>query len=98
MADTIVAISTANGTGAISIVRMSGDKALHIAQQLTKTSFTPRMAKLVKLYDLDDNLIDIPLVLYFKAPNSFTGEDIVEFHCHGGVAVSKIVLETLIKA
>jgi len=98
MADTIVAISTANGAGAISIVRMSGDKALQIAEKLTKTTFTPRYAKLAKFYNLDNELIDIPLVIYFKAPNSFTGEDIVEFQCHGGIAVSKIVLETLIKA
>ena len=98
MADTIVAISTANGAGAISIVRMSGDEALKIATKLTKTTFIPRYAKLTKFYNLDNELIDMPLVIYFKAPNSFTGEDIVEFQCHGGIAVSKIVLETLIKA
>jgi tRNA modification GTPase len=98
MNDTIVAISTANGVGAISIVRMSGDDALNIAQQLTKTTFTPRYAKLTKFYNFQGELIDIPLVLYFKAPNSFTGEDIVEFHCHGGVAVSRLVVETLIEA
>ena len=50
MADTIVAISTANGAGAISIVRMSGDDALNIASKLTKTTFTPRYAKLTKFY------------------------------------------------
>jgi len=98
MADTIVAISTANGAGAISIVRMSGDEALQIAQKLTKTTFTPRYAKLAKFYNLSGELIDIPLVLYFKGPNSFTGEDIVEFHCHGGIAVSRLVLETLVEA
>ena len=98
MTDTIAAISTANGSGAISIVRMSGKNALQIAEKLTKTTFTPRYAKLTKFYDLEDNLIDIPLVLYFKGPNSFTGEDIVEFHCHGGIAVSRLVLETLLSA
>jgi len=98
MTDTIVAISTANGAGAISIVRMSGNNALEIAQKLTKTTFTPRYAKLTKFYNLEDELIDMPLVIYFKGPNSFTGEDIVEFQCHGGIAVSKIILETLVKA
>jgi len=98
MADTIAAISTANGAGAISIVRMSGAEALEIASKLTKTTFTPRYAKLTKFYNLDDELIDIPLVLYFKGPNSFTGEDIVEFHCHGGMAVSRLILESLIEA
>ena len=98
MADTIVAISTANGAGAISIVRMSGDDALNIASKLTKTTFTPRYAKLTKFYNLKNELIDIPLVIYFKAPNSFTGDDIVEFHCHGGIAVSRLVLESLVEA
>ena len=98
MNDTIAAISTANGNGAISIVRMSGSEALKIAEKLTKTTFTPRLAKLAKFYNLNDELIDMPLVIYFKNPHSFTGEDIVEFQCHGGIAVSKIVLETLIEA
>jgi tRNA modification GTPase len=98
MSDTIAAISTANGNGAISIVRMSGDSALEIAEKLTKTSFTPRVAKLAKFYNLNDELIDMPLVIYFKNPHSFTGEDIVEFQCHGGVAVSRLVLESLIEA
>ncbi len=98
MTDTIAAISTANGSGAISIVRISGKNALNISEKLTKTTFTPRYAKLTKFYDLEDNLIDIPLVLYFKGPNSFTGDDIVEFHCHGGIAVSRLVLETLLSA
>lgn len=98
MTDTIAAISTANGSGAISIVRMSGDSALEIAEKLTKTSFTPRVAKLAKFYNLNDELIDMPLVIYFKNPNSFTGEDIIEFQCHGGVGVSRLVLESLIEA
>jgi tRNA modification GTPase len=95
--DTIAAIATPNGVGAISIVRLSGDNALEIAQKLTKKNLTPRVATLSKLYDSDNELIDIGLVIYFKAPNSFTGEDIVEFQCHGGVVVSRIVLETLLK-
>jgi tRNA modification GTPase len=98
MTDTIVAISTANGNGAISIVRMSGKDSVFIAEKLTKTSFSPRYAKLTKFYNLNNELIDIPLVIYFQNPNSFTGEDIVEFHCHGGVAVTKLVLQTLIEA
>jgi tRNA modification GTPase len=99
MTDTIVAISTANGSGAISIVRMSGKDALKITKQLTNnTTFTPRYAKLTKFYNLQGELIDIPLVLYFQNPYSFTGEDIVEFHCHGGIAVSRLVLETLLQA
>ena len=94
--DTIAAISTPNGVGAISIVRLSGKSAYDIAKKITKKDITPRIATLCKLYDKNDELIDIGIVIYFKAPNSFTGEDIVEFQCHGGVAVSRIVLETLL--
>lgn len=96
--DTIVAIATANGIGSISIVRVSGPLSLSIAQQISKqTTIKPRYAKLTKLYDTNQELIDEALILYFQNPFSFTGEDIVEFQCHGGVAISNIVLETCIK-
>jgi len=95
MKTTIAAIATPNGVGAISIVRVSGDKALEIAKKITKKDLLPRKATLSKLYDKNNELIDIGLVIYFKGPYSFTGEDVVEFQCHGGVVVSKIVLETL---
>ncbi len=94
---TIAAIATPRGVGAISIVRISGENALEIAKKLIKKDIKPRIATLCKLYDYNNELIDIALVLYFKAPFSFTGEDIVEFQCHGGYIVSKIVLETLYK-
>ena len=96
--DTIVAIATANGIGSISIVRLSGNDALNIAKKISKqTTLKPRYAKLSQLYDKDDELIDEALLIYFQNPSSFTGEDIVEFQCHGGVAISNIVLETCIK-
>jgi len=94
--ETVAAIATPNGVGAISIVRLSGDNAYEIAKKLTNKDLTPRKATLSKLYDKNGDLIDIGLCIYFKAPNSFTGEDVVEFQCHGGVVVSKIVLETLL--
>jgi len=93
--NTIAAIATPNGVGAISIIRLSGDNALDIAEKITKKSLTPRVATLSKLYDKNGDLIDIGIVIYFKAPNSFTGEDIVEFQCHGGIAVSRLVLEAM---
>jgi len=95
--ETIAAIATPKGVGAISIVRLSGNEALEIAKKLTKKDLKPRYATLSKLYDYNNELIDIGLVIYFKAPNSFTGEDVVEFQCHGGYAVSRLVLETLFK-
>ncbi len=96
--DTIVAIATANGIGSISIVRLSGSNSLKIALQISKrTSLTPRYATLSKLYDFSDELIDESLLIYFKNPYSFTGEDIVEFQCHGGITISALVLEACIK-
>jgi len=96
--DTIVSIATAAGVGAISIVRLSGTDALQIALQISKQkTLTPRYATLSKIYDTKDELIDEAILLYFKNPNSFTGEDIIEFQSHGGVAISNLVLETSIK-
>jgi tRNA modification GTPase len=96
--DTIVAIATASGIGSISIVRLSGPQALEIALKISKKqSFTPRYATLSKLFDYKNEMIDEALVLYFKAPYSFTGEDIVEFQCHGGIAISNLVLETCLQ-
>jgi tRNA modification GTPase len=90
--DTIVAIATAFGKGAISIVRLSGNHALNIALIISKqTIIKPRLATLSKLYDGND-LIDKALLIYFKSPHSFTGEDIVEFQCHGGVAITNLIL------
>jgi len=97
--DTIVAIATANGIGSISIVRLSGENALSIAQKLSHNiSLIPRIATLSKLYDVKDELIDEGLLIYFQNPYSFTGEDVVEFQCHGGVAITNLVLSSCIKA
>jgi tRNA modification GTPase len=96
--ETIAAIATPNGVGAISIVRVSGDRALEIAKKLTKKDFTPRVATLSKVYNSNNELIDIALVIYFKSPNSFTGEDVLEFQCHGGYVVSRLILEEILKA
>lgn len=96
--DTIVAIATSHGIGSISIVRLSGTDCLKIAKEISKLNdLTPRYAKLSKFYDINNQLIDEGLILYFKAPYSFTGEDIVEFQCHGGIAISNLILETCIK-
>ncbi|KAA6230795.1 tRNA uridine-5-carboxymethylaminomethyl(34) synthesis GTPase MnmE [Campylobacter sp. LR291e] len=97
MNETIAAISTSHGISSISIVRLSGDNALSIALKLThKTNLKERYATLCKLYDENNDFIDEAIVLYFKAPFSFSGEDIVEFQVHGGVSVSEVVLENLI--
>lgn len=95
---TIVAIATANGIGSISIVRISGVNALEIARKISrKNNFTPRLATLSYLYDSNNEIIDEALVLYFKAPFSFTGEDVIEFQCHGGIAIANIIIDEALK-
>ena len=92
--DTISAIATANGIGSIAIIRISGDKALEIAKKLThKNQFTPRYATLTTIYDKENTLIDEAIVIYFKAPFSFTAEVVVEIQCHGGFIVAQSILK-----
>lgn len=89
--DTIVAIAS---TGAISIVKLSGSLSLEIAQQICKKiNFKPRYAHLTFLYDELSNPIDKAIVVYFNNPNSFTGEDVVEFQCHGGEVLANTIVE-----
>ena len=97
MNETIAAVATAHGVGAISIIRLSGANALSLALKLTKiTSLVPRYATLTKIY-AEGELVDEALLIYFKAPHSFTGEDVVEFQLHGGLVVANLILGELIK-
>ena len=95
ISDTIVASATAPGRGAISIIRLSGDNSLRIAEALAGKTFTPRLATFGKLIS-DGLLIDTGVWIYFKGPNSFTGEDVVEFQGHGGPVVIQTILRTII--
>ncbi|OHE12294.1 MAG: tRNA uridine-5-carboxymethylaminomethyl(34) synthesis GTPase MnmE [Sulfurimonas sp. RIFOXYC2_FULL_36_7] len=95
--DTISAVATANGIGSIAIIRISGDKALGIAKKLTRNkNLNPRYATLTNIYDFKNELIDESIVIYFKAPFSFTAEDVVEIQCHGGFIVAQSVLKATI--
>ena len=97
MNSTISAISTASGVSAISIIRISGKDALSIAHKISKKEdITPRYAHLTSLYNKDKDLIDTAIMIYFVSPYSFTGEDIVEFQCHGGLIVAQEILDTTI--
>jgi len=94
---TIAAIATASGISSISIIRVSGDLALTLAKKVSKKNeIIPRHAHLTSLYNKDNHLIDHAILIYFKNPHSFTGEDIVEFQCHGGMIVAQEILETLL--
>ncbi len=97
MSDTITAIATAHGISSISIIRVSGALALSVAKKISKREeITPRYAHLTSLYNYQDELIDQAILIYFAAPNSFTGEDIVEFQCHGGMIVAQEILDTVL--
>ncbi|MDY0233457.1 MAG: tRNA uridine-5-carboxymethylaminomethyl(34) synthesis GTPase MnmE [Sulfurimonas sp.] len=97
--DTISAIATANGIGSIAIIRISGDNALEIARKLSKKQdFSPRYATLSTLYDSQNALIDESIIIYFKAPYSFTAEDVVEIQCHGGYIVAQSILKATLDA
>jgi len=99
MTDTIVAISTALGQGAISIVRLSGSEAIDITNKIFKgkdlTKVNSHTINYGHICDKDE-LIDEVLVSVMKAPKTFTTEDVVEINCHGGIATTNRVLELLI--
>lgn len=83
--DTIVAIATPQGRGGIGIVRLSGTRSEAIANQLTQgIRLAARYATRVTVHDSHGDVLDDGLALRFPAPHSFTGEDVVELHCHGG--------------
>lgn len=96
MNSTIVALSTARGRSAIAVVRMSGDNALEIAKKFF--SPFPKQPNLLKVGTLRTKHFDEhAMCVYFCAPHSYTGENTVEFHCHGGTAVSNAVVETCLE-
>ena len=99
MNDTIVAISTAMGVGAISIVRLSGNDAINIVNNCFKgKDLTKVESHTINYGHLLDNgeVIDEVLVSVMKAPKTYTMEDVVEINCHGGIISTKRILETML--
>jgi tRNA modification GTPase len=103
LTDTIAAIGTPPGAGAIAIVRVSGPAAVHVGERvfrggvrLTETAgYTVHYGHAA---DADAELLDEVLVTVFRAPRSYTGEDMVEISCHGGTLITRSVLEAVIAA
>ena len=93
---TIAAVATAQVAAGIGIIRISGAEAPAIATQITGKKLQPRYATLSDFCDAEKNVIDQGIALYFKKPHSFTGEDLVELQCHGGIALCQLLLETAI--
>ncbi len=101
MKETICAISTPPGLGAIALVRASGENAFPIVAKLfgPRLAFMelkPQIAKFAELYD-GDQLIDQVVVTKFAAPRSYTGEDMVEISCHGSIYIQKKLIELLVE-
>lgn len=96
--DSIAAIATASGRGAIGLVRLSGPQAAAIAARVTGSLPAPRTAGLRRFRDATGADIDSGLVLHFPAPNSYTGEDLVELQGHGGPVVLDLVLQAVLAA
>ena len=99
MEDTIAAISTALGVGAISIIRVSGNEAINIVNKITKFKKLDKVNSHTINYDYiveNNKIIDEVLISVMKAPKTFTKEDIVEINCHGGIATTNKVLELLL--
>ena len=100
---TIAAIATPSGKGGMAVIRISGDKAISIAKKV----FVPfnRNIDSMKGYEAcygnifnEEKKLDDGVLLIFKAPHSYTGEDVVEISCHGGELVSKEVLQSCINS
>ena len=95
--DTIAAIATAPGRAALSIVRLSGARAHDIARASAGT-WPPhaRRASLTRLHGVDGELLDEAVLIFYDAPASFTGEDVVEITCHGGPVIAATILAALV--
>jgi tRNA modification GTPase len=97
MTDTIVALATPIGRSGIGVIRLSGERSLEIASRLVgKNTFAPqpRRAYVLQLTDpASGDLIDQAIVTYFKAPHSFTGEDVIEISCHGSPVLLRNVID-----
>jgi tRNA modification GTPase len=101
--DTVAAIATPPGRGAVALVRISGNRAIPIAERIFSgsrpvPSLAPRTAAFGTLLDPTGSPVDSVLLTVFRAPGSFTGEDLVEISCHGGVLLTQRVLELVFEA
>jgi tRNA modification GTPase len=98
--DSIVALSTPLGRSGIGVIRVSGPDSLPLLRRLTNApSFDPEPNHLTLkkiLHPASGEILDQTLVCYFKAPHSFTGEDVVEFHCHGSPVVLRSIIDVIL--
>ena len=103
VSDTVAAISTPPGEGAIALVRISGTNAIQIADKIFRgkeqpSKFASHVQHLGEIFSAENQLIDQVVLSVHCAPASYTGEDLVEISCHGGTLVSAKVLEACLRA
>ena len=94
--DTICALATAYGQSGIGVIRVTGPLSKSISKKILHQDLQPRYAYYGSFFDNDNNLIDKGVAIAFPGPNSYTGEDVVEFQGHGGVSVIRKLLATII--
>lgn len=102
--DTIIALATSSGVGAIAVIRLSGEKAIEIVNNFFKSKFGKKDLTKVKSHTIhlgniveNNHIIDEVLVSVFKNPNSYTGENVVEINCHGSVYIQQEIIQLFLK-
>jgi tRNA modification GTPase len=93
----IIAQASATGKAGVGVIRVSGENLTPLLGLLSEKEIVPRHATLMQLRDVTNQTIDQGLLLFFLAPYSFTGEDVIEFHGHGGPVVMNLVIERFIE-
>ena len=93
MEDTIVAIATPTGQGAVSLIRISGNESTQVANKVFKCNkldwlSVPRTQYFGGIYNSKDEKVDSVLTTFFKRPHSYTGDDVIEIACHGGMLMT----------
>lgn len=95
--DTIVSISSGYGISAISVIRISGNLVNEIIKKIFKKTLKERYAHYLKLFNSEGKVIDDVIAIYYKAPRSYTGEDMLEIFSHGGIIIPKMIVREIIK-
>jgi tRNA modification GTPase len=96
--DTIAAIATAKGAGGVGIIRISGAEVSRVIHRVINRELKPRFAEYVDFFGDNGEVLDSGIAILFKAPNSFTGEDVLELQGHGGMLVLDCVLSSVLRA
>ena len=94
--DTIVSIATPMGTGAISVIRCSGDAVRDIINEFFKKNLSPRKSHYLNFMK-DEQILDDVIAIYYEAPKSYTGEDMLEIMCHGGPVMYQLIIDEVLE-